>query len=1239
VFARFLLLLLTSIAPQLGSLASANAAQVQVPYAYCYGTGYCGGATIYYDGDLAAQVQRECTKLIDRRLVTTFCACNDSRLPCSAQLQCKINYIIGNSASVTITGKDNYNSSPNNGIWSVTNFIGQCICPSGATAVDSGRCACNGSNVWNGSTCVASCAAGTQSYLGGCGKAAAQPAKTKGKPRQCCDQTPDPIKHATGEKLKEEILFSTPTLDLRLTYNSTNEQQLPAVHQPFGRNWSLNYGLRVWETNGNNAVVLRSDGKMLQFLPPVSGNFYVPESDIADRLEKLVSGVTITGWKFYSATDDSIETYDAEGKVVSIVERNGRAKTFIYSTTSTPDSVANRAGLLLRVDDHFGRSVNFYYDSRARVIKAADPAGNEYKFIYDGASSYVVPGQVPANVLTSVEFPDQRTRLYHYNEQTYTAATNLPYWLTGITDENGNRFAIYQYNSSGQTTLSGFAGGVGTHSVTYNVNGTSTVTDPLGTARTYTYQSIAGVPNTAAISGPACPKCGPAATTYDGNGFVATKTDWNGNLTTYTRADPNGRLDLETSRTEASGSGLARTIATTWHSTFRLPTLIAESGRTTAFTYDANGNLLTRTITDTASSATRVWTYTYSAIGQVLTINGPRTGSSDTTTYTYYADNDSDVGKRGNVATITNAASHVTTFNTYDTNGRPLVITDPNGLVTTLVWNSRGWLTSRTQGSETTIYEYDNAGQLVRVTLPDASYLQYTYDNAHRLTQIADNQGNKIIYTLDNAGNRIQEDIRSLSNTLRQTRSRVFNSVNQLYQDIGGTNPLTQITTYGYDNQGNLTTVTDPLSHVTTNAYDALSRLIQVTAPGSTVTQYGLNARDQLVSVTDPRSNVTSYTVNALDDLTQQVSPDTGTTSNTYDAAGNVLTSTDAKGQVTTYTYDALNRVTEATFHDNSKVQYVYDAGTYGKGHLTSLTEKNPAGTVITTTVYTYDQHGRLVTDTRLISGLNYTTSYIYDSFGRLGRVTYPSGRQLDYGFNAIGRISAINTNPAGGGSAQAVVHSVVYHPFGGVRGFTYGNGQTYSRTYDLDGRISGFTLPGQSHSLTYDADSRITGATYLANPAQSNTYGYDSLDRLTSAITQLTTYGFGYDANANRLTKTVGAGTKTYVYPSTSNKLSAISGGGSWTYSHDANGSITADGTNTFSHDVRGRVVAASTAMGAVTYGLNALGQRYAKTVGGVTTIFHYEKEGRLIAESNPAGTGWVEYFYLGDVPVAVLK
>ena len=81
-------------------------------------------------------------------------------------------------------------------------------------------------------------------------------------------------------------------------------------------------------------------------------------------------------------------------------------------------------------------------------------------------------------------------------------------------------------------------------------------------------------------------------------------------------------------------------------------------------------------------------------------------------------------------------------------------------------------------------FDYDNAGQLVKTTMPDGSVLRYQYDAAHRLTEIADGLGNVIQYTLDAMGNRIKEDVFDPSDRLQRTQRRVYDALNRLYNDI-----------------------------------------------------------------------------------------------------------------------------------------------------------------------------------------------------------------------------------------------------------------------------------------------------------------------------------------------------------------------------------------------------------------------------------------------------------------------
>jgi YD repeat-containing protein len=1149
-------------------------------------------------------------------------------------------------------------------------------------------------------------------------------------PDKNCPSVGNPINPLTGNKNQQEIDYNGPgafALRFDRYYSSSMAGGAVVANANLSVTWNHSYARSISNRSAlpDAATMRRGDGRLLYF--QFAGGLWRPDADVPVKLERLVDGGgATTGWR-YTSESDEVEIYDAAGRLVSIANREGLTQTLTYDAQ----------GRLFQVTDAWGKQLTFAYDASNRISTLTDPAGGIYTYAYDASAR-----------LASVTYPGGAVRTYLYE----LGGTEL---LTGILDENGQRFATYGY-SAGKAISSEHAGGAGRVTLSTNLAGAAAVTDVLGSTRAYSRSVTLGMAKNTGITGPACPECGPAAQTFDENGNLASRTDWNGNRSTYIYdLTPN----LETSRTEGLDANGAptpqtRTITTEWHPVFRLIKRRAEPLRITTYVYNGDGGASCGLNTDgvtlvpgmlcsksiqattdasgaaglgaTPSGAPRTWTYTYNANGLVLTMDGPRTEVADAIAYTYYADNDSDLGKRGNVAAITNAAGHVTSITAYNAHGQPLTIVNPNGQTTTLAYDARQRLTSRTTGGETTAYEYDPVGQRTKVTLPDNSFLSYSYDLAHRLTGMQDNLGNRIAYTLDLAGNRTQEQVYDPANALAQTHSRVYSNLNRLSQEIGASG---QTTEYAYDNQGNVLQVKDPLTRITTNAYDLLNRLTTVqtfpsgTGPrkvtyhsttsdtvnspndlsspslscpsvgalfasawndtfsfsqnfykfkyvegscsgptypctvgstlslrltctqncsstynlsvavgsvagscedvpaGSTLTHYAYNGLDALTQVTDPRDLVTAYTVDGLGNLSQQVSPDTGTTTNTYDAAGNLLTQTDAKGQTTMYTYDALNRVTQILFHDGSKQTYAYDQGPNGLGRLSSITERNAANQITSVIVYAYEQHGRVTSETRTVNGVQYVLRYSYDAAGRLSGLTYPSGRTVTYSFDTLGRVNQITT--AQGSQNQIVVQNVTYHPFGGVKGFTKGNGQTYARSYDQDGRIASYTLGASQFAIGYDDASRIAFISDLGAPANSNTYGYDSLDRLTSAILPSTPFAYSYDAVGNRLSKTAGSGTESYAYDTASNRLSTLtpSSGSARTFGFDQNGSTINDGLNSYIYDMRGRMKQATSAVGTTDYQVNALGQRIRKTNSTDDHVFHYDTGGKLIAESDPGG------------------
>lgn len=259
------------------------------------------------------------------------------------------------------------------------------------------------------------------------------------------------------------------------------------------------------------------------------------------------------------------------------------------------------------------------------------------------------------------------------------------------------------------------------------------------------------------------------------------------------------------------------------------------------------------------------------------------------------------------------------------------------------------------------------------------------------------------------------------------------------------------------------------------------------------------------------------------------------------------------------------------------------------------------------------------------------SVAYAYTN-GDLTSITTPSGQTITYGYNANHQVTSIAAN------GTTVLSNVSYEPFGPVDGWTWGNGTSFSRSFNGDGLIAGISSPGSQESFGYDDASRISGITNTAPGSSSFTYGYDVLDRVTSATSSSATHGWTYDADGNRLSET-GASPSTYSISSASNEITGITGSLARTYAYDAAGNTLSDAQDTDTYNDAGRLKTLTNTSGTTTFVYNALGQMIEASGPSGTTLYVYDQAGHLAGEYDGSGNLIQETVWLGDIPVATLR
>ncbi len=996
----------------------------------------------------------------------------------------------------------------------------------------------------------------------------------------------NPMNIRQGIKQQSELDFSSQglfALQLKRTYNSAKRQ------------WAFNdFDAFVWDYGDNNHKgVSLGNGRTYYFVKSSSDTWLATKApNESTAYQGYILKKVATGYRFIKPRGDSLDFNDA-GELIAKNSVNG----FTHHVVKTSNSHT--------VSDDFGVSYTLTYNALKQPVSLTTPQGLiQYGYDVDG-------------LLVSVTYPDNTIRQYHYDEPIYSTATHIKGLLTGIIDANGDRYASWHYDNTGRVWQSKHGSNADTTTIVYFDNGVQPIRDETtatGARKRYYLDSEYGQRaekieyydlNDTLL--------GTESYQYNSFGHTAQKTDIKGTITRYTR-DTYGR---EYTRIEAADTGLARTITTEYLGGTSLPAKVTTAQLITQYTYTTTQQISQISRTDVASGEIRTTRYQYNANNLLIAVDGPRIDVSDVTTFTY--------NPQGWRTKTVNALGHAREVVTFDTSGQPLSIKEANGTITTLSYNSRSWLVSRTNSGLTINYEYDAQGQQSAIHLPGGQTIAYEYDSAHRLVAIVDAQNNRLEYTLDGAGNRIKTDIKDKNGVLQQTSQQSFDHFGRL-QSLIGASGNTQ--TYSHNPAGELVSQTDALNYQTTHKFNALGHMVTTTDANGNATFLGVDNAGRNTAVIDVQGKNTRYQYNGFGEVTEQHSPDSGTTRFIYDQAGNLTQKVQVElAQTSQYQFDALNRILTDSA---TGAGYIYDDtsnGNFGIGQLTSVADNSGSQQL------TYNAIGRVIRDIRTIAGHQFTVLYHYNASNQLVGMTYPSGRVINYTNNTLNQITVISTGE------QTLAENIQYLPFGPLKYLQYGNGLQLSRSFDLDYRQVGQTLSGlEAKTIAYTPRNNIQSIGDIINPSYDQTLMYSPMQRLTNAQGSHGVIDYSHDAIGNRLSKVDDGQTATYSYVAGKHHIGTIAGSQNVTFSHNGGGQIFQKGDMALSYDAAQRLSSSETLGITTNYQYNYRNRRVAKANAQATTYYLYDLQSNLIGEAKEDGTVAVEYVYLEEQLVAMV-
>ncbi len=674
----------------------------------------------------------------------------------------------------------------------------------------------------------------------------------------------------------------------------------------------------------------------------------------------------------------------------------------------------------MAIQDELARQTSIKYDGRGRVSEYIYPENDREQFEYDARNNVTKLTKVPKPCTPQPCTPPANI----VAQASWNPTWNKPDYLI---DARGFT-----------TNFSYYPSGAGMSLLQNALRPGATGGAPIGTSTRPSYSF-----------------------TYNGYGQILNTTDPTGLVSTnvYTGTVSN----LLTTTIDPGGFASVTTL--TYYANGDPQTLSDPRGKVAEFSYDNNRRKLVTKSHDGAVTAAVIAAArtTYDVVGQVRKEEGGTTFSGTSVT-AWQTLTDVVYTPTGKVLSETNNAGNVTSYS-YDFLDRTRIATDPELRRIANVYDSAGQTLCTWRGWNSTTAPSNCTFDPATFTPGDPfRYSQFTY-----------------------SPNGLQSTVKDANNNLSTYEYDAFDRLARLRFPVttkgSSQSSATDYEEYGYDKNGNRTSLRKRDTRTIFFGYDNLNRQTLKDVPGGTPADvysgFDLAGRPQYARFGTAVGTGIDFG---------------------YDTAKR-LNSETTFGQALTFNYDAANNRTQLTFPSGEYFVYEFDS----LNRLTNIRENGATTGVGVLTTNAWDPLSRRQSITRS-NGTQ--TGYGYDAASRLNSLTQDlTGSTRDLGrtftHNGAGQIRTRNTTGTIYDWGAPLINK--NHVADGLNRYQQVAGTPFS--YDLNGNL---TSDG-ARTFVYDVENRLTRV--IKTGVQTD-LSYDPIGRLRSTSTGSTVTQFLYEAD-----------------------------------------------------------------------------------------------------------------------------